>query len=335
MSRKSRINTMEQLISKEASRKQRVFSEDVCLVTNTMFQAILHDKYVEPVPLIEVWIADISDTGDISNVVHSINRHFPDPCMKHLKKISRNQDKTVGDASSGAVFVILGRTELFPENHVFEVIDNIENVRKTRVPSHQAWTRKQYNECKTVWPINFHEDKLTAKSIEGGYARFDKEELLIIKATTVRLMNIFEEFKKDTAIVVDSKGNTLCMATDLSSEHPLHHCCMIAVKEVARLQKQEDSSKKRKPEDKNSMPYVCTNCDIYLTREPCIMCSMALLHSRIRRVFFLKQELDHEVCQSCPPDQAFSKLKVHCNERLNHRFEVWYFDTEFVNSIQK
>lgn len=33
-------------------------------------------------------------------------------------------------------------------------------------------------------------------------------------------------------------------------------------------------------------PYLCTGFDAYVTREPCAMCAMALVHQRVRRVFF-------------------------------------------------
>lgn len=61
-------------------------------------------------------------------------------------------------------------------------------------------------------------------------------------------------------------------------------------------------------------PYLCTGYDIYLLREPCIMCSMALVHSRARRIFF------HETTSS----GAINTLtKIHTEKALNHHYEVF------------
>ncbi|KAK9054029.1 hypothetical protein SSX86_025105 [Deinandra increscens subsp. villosa] len=65
----------------------------------------------------------------------------------------------------------------------------------------------------------------------------------------------------------------------------------------------------------SSRPYLCTGYDIYLIWEPCAMCAMALVHQRIKRIFY-----------------AFSNLKagalgsVHRlqgEKSLNHHYAVF------------
>lgn len=61
-------------------------------------------------------------------------------------------------------------------------------------------------------------------------------------------------------------------------------------------------------------PYLCTGYDIYLTKEPCIMCAMALTHSRARRIFFI-EEISNGAVKTL--------IKLHTIKHLNHHFEVY------------
>ena len=56
------------------------------------------------------------------------------------------------------------------------------------------------------------------------------------------------------------------------------------------------------------------NCDLYVTLEPCVMCSGAIVNSRIRRVIY-----------GCPDHKAGatrSLYQIPEDERLNHRVVV-------------
>src|SRR5947199_10116573 len=57
-----------------------------------------------------------------------------------------------------------------------------------------------------------------------------------------------------------------------------------------------------------------TDCDLYVTKEPCIMCAGALVHTRIRRVIF--------GCADLVAGAAGSMMNVLQMSGLNHRCEI-------------
>ena len=69
-----------------------------------------------------------------------------------------------------------------------------------------------------------------------------------------------------------------------------------------------------------SKPYLCTGWDCYTIHEPCAMCAMALVHSRVRRVIY------------CLPDVLHGGLggafRLHGQKSLNHHYQVYRYHAE-------
>ena len=65
----------------------------------------------------------------------------------------------------------------------------------------------------------------------------------------------------------------------------------------------------------STRPYLCTGYDAYLLHEPCTMCAMALVHSRLRRVVY------------CAPDPRWGAVggsyRLHAQRSLNHHYRVF------------
>ena len=60
--------------------------------------------------------------------------------------------------------------------------------------------------------------------------------------------------------------------------------------------------------------YRLPGCDLYVTLEPCIMCSGAIMHARMRRVVYGATDPKTGACGSV--------LNVFAEKRLNHHTEV-------------
>uniref|UniRef100_A0A7N0UCA0 CMP/dCMP-type deaminase domain-containing protein n=1 Tax=Kalanchoe fedtschenkoi TaxID=63787 RepID=A0A7N0UCA0_KALFE len=90
---------------------------------------------------------------------------------------------------------------------------------------------------------------------------------------------------------------------------------------LKRQKTAKDKDDARHEEDDNDRtlklprPYLCTGYDIYLVWEPCVMCAMALVHQRVRRIFFV-----------FPNTHAGALGSVHRlqgEESLNHHYAVF------------
>ena len=120
------------------------------------------------------------------------------------------------------------------------------------------------------------------------------------------------------AIIVNNEGNIpLVGCRDYRDEHPLQHSTMVAIDYLSSnsVYLRENLIEKL-IEKKSKENHLLNGCSIYLTNEPCIMCSMALLHSRISNVYYLNENKQF----GC----LGSNYKLHTLKKTNHRFNVYH-----------
>ncbi|XP_064987407.1 tRNA-specific adenosine deaminase TAD3-like isoform X1 [Musa acuminata AAA Group] len=109
-------------------------------------------------------------------------------------------------------------------------------------------------------------------------------------------------------------GNPLCADNCPAKRQKIQqHVCQLD------LFRQEHSLVKEVPDNREPTeimrPYLCTGFDIYLVWEPCTMCAMALVHQRIRRIFFALPN---------PNAGALGSVyRLQGEKSLNHHYSVF------------
>lgn len=113
------------------------------------------------------------------------------------------------------------------------------------------------------------------------------------------------------------KNNTKMVEED-KNLLPVDHSIIQGIRKVAELTK-----KTRKFHETNNEPkttdYLCTDYEIYTTHEPCSMCAMALIHSRIKTCFFL----NFSPKTGALSPESGSGLAIHTNPSLNSHFTAF------------
>lgn len=205
----------------------------------------------------------------------------------------------------------------------------------------------------------FAEDELTSHRLYMGMtfeiARFYLSQM----NSSLEMTDIILRDTNATVIVDPSTKSVVAVAFDNRQYHPVQHSAMLAIDNVAKTQNggawdtatdvkdvslrgieiellvhlkekfpnvkfgaRTYLSKNALNESKMSVsgsPYLCTGYYVYLMREPCVMCSMGLVHARANRVFY---------CLKNNRKGALgSKTKLQSVSSLNHHFEVF---TDFL-----
>lgn len=310
----------------------------VCDADSWVAYPVLSDEQSQDVELVEAFAAPIVNKKETSRLIKELNNLYPLNGLQHIKRVRACKKDSphplevlVCLVSDAPEMKVVNADSLLPSDGVNQ--SGLGEPFIVKIPARQPLTRPQFELASQHWPTSFHEDKQVTVALRGElFSPHQKASMHIYMMSALTAAKAGKELGMEAvgAVVVDPEvGRIIAVGHDCRGDHPLHHAVMVCIDLVAQSQGggcydfdryptcrfNSPSLDQAVPNAKaGSQPYICTGYDIYVTREPCVMCAMALVHSRIGRVFY----------GTASADGAFgTKFKIHSQKDLNHRFEVY------------
>uniref|UniRef100_A0A3Q3IN06 CMP/dCMP-type deaminase domain-containing protein n=1 Tax=Monopterus albus TaxID=43700 RepID=A0A3Q3IN06_MONAL len=323
----------------EPQRKRWKGSE--CDTDSWVAYPVLSDEQSQDVELIEAFAAPVLNKKETSRLVRELNILYPLNGLQHIKRVRACKEKgsphplevlvcLIGDAPDMKVTSI---DSLLPPDGVRH--DGLGEPFVVKVPARPPLTRTQFELASKHWPTSFHEDKQVTVALRGElFSPPQKATMHMHMMTALTAAKAGKKMGMEAvgAVVVNpATERIIAVGHDCRGDNPLHHAVMVCIDLVARSQGGGCYSFDRYPAcrwispgsdtfpnvpdaEASFQPYICTGYDLYVTREPCVMCAMALVHSRIGRVFYGTTSADGALG---------TKFKIHTQKDLNHHFEVY------------
>lgn len=104
--------------------------------------------------------------------------------------------------------------------------------------------------------------------------------------------------------------------TRKAAGHPLRHATISCVTEIAKLRTVSPFADIQAT--RNGAGYLLTSLSVFITHEPCVMCVMALVHSRVKEVFYLST-----AGGSARGGGFGGSYPVHSHSGLNHQMDLF------------
>ncbi|XP_047457231.1 probable inactive tRNA-specific adenosine deaminase-like protein 3 [Mugil cephalus] len=306
------------------------WKRSVCDCDSWVAYPVLSDEQSQDVELVEAFAAPIVNKKETSRLLRELSGLYPLTNLQHIKRVRACKDKDSPHPLEVLVCLVSDAPDvgsLLPSDGVNP--DGLGEPFVVKIPARPPLTRPQFELASRHWPTSFHEDKRVTVALRGQlFSPRQKASMHAYMTSALAAARAGRELGMEEAVgavVVDPDlERIIAVGHDCRGDHPLHHAVMVCIDLVARSQGggcyRFDSypacrfNSPNSDKESSSQPYICTGYDIYVTREPCVMCAMALLHSRIGRVFYGAASADGALG---------TKFKIHSQKDLNHRFDVY------------
>ncbi|XP_063958318.1 probable inactive tRNA-specific adenosine deaminase-like protein 3 isoform X1 [Lytechinus pictus] len=301
---------------------------------------VLPDHVSAPVPLVSVYAAAILDKKKTSFILRKLSDVYPLEGLSHIKRVRKQTIKNGSDNKDELQVILCESNKVtlpIIDKSSSVIVDGDINKELlgdpfiAYIPRVAPQTKAQFAEASKYWPTAYHEDKELSRLLSGeNFSSSDRESVYknILKAIRKADEATINGKEAIGALIVDpTSDTTLAMTSSIpgKGENPLQHAVMKCIDLVAHSQgggawpicQESHFVSLDSMCNSDETPYLCTGFDLYVTQEPCIMCAMALVHSRIRRVFYTNSH----------PDGALGSMyKLHTETSLNHRYQAFKVD---------
>lgn len=230
---------------------------------------------------------------------------LPKDDLSHLKRVRKHADKTLS-------LILHSKTGQAHRDEFDPLREEGYQICLVRVPARSPETAAEWNEFNEVWPTKF---------ILTGSPAIEMPEQKIM------LRYLHKAKKHGGAIIVDPRPQQLsedvaqiiATADQEAAEqghpvNPLATNVLFAIQGVSRLERAGVLKLSTVQQGETQVQqYLCTNYDVYCTKEPTVFEAMALLHSRIRRLVFAETT----------EQGGITSRMVHALQHTNHRYRAF------------
>ena len=302
----------------ESGTKHKISSnQDTSKVSNLVEIVRTRDAQAPLTARTGVFVSRIRRARDISVLLKILGKISPMPVtLSHLRRISRRK---IGDEFLVEVIVCREseRRALETKADWLETAAAYELELTLRsVPAIAPDTREVRDELNKVWPCNWRANDtfcpVTDDEISGleSCMRVAAREAIAASSRGCEAVG---------AVLYDPRRQEILCRAGPSNKRPLGHAIMECIGVFSQRQavakRKRSEAGVRSEDDTLVDSYLCTGLDLIVTSEPCVMCAMALLHSRIGRVFYAIPNRSNGA--------LVSNIGLHVDSRLNHHFRVY------------